>query len=196
MFQYEKNNNNKGFSFIVCLPIVTLILIAAFRPRCRSSSGDSVDILSRTFCTTVVVIVIGVSQTSLKVGGFRSKALSTLMVSFHVESSFINLPIEGAVRATLWKEAGDLSLSNAKMLVEKNEDYVKDHGLIADQNEFLKILNRTVIRKDSNYHKPSLRASSPIWVSEVSRAFPRTLKHRNTQNGSKSTNHKSETMTF
>ena len=78
------------------------------------------------------------------------------MVSFHVESSFTNLPIEGAVRATLWKEAGDLSLSNAKMLVEKNEDYVKDHGLIADQNEFLKILNRTVIRKDSNYHKPSL----------------------------------------
>ena len=104
----------------------------------------------------MVVIVIGVSQTSLKVGGFRSKALSTLMVSFHVESSFTNLPIEGAVRATLWKEASDLSLSNAKMLVEKNEDYVKDHGLIADQNEFLKILNRTVIRKDSNYHKPSL----------------------------------------
>ena len=177
MFQYKKNNSNKGFSFIVCLPIVTLILIAAFRPRCRSSSGDSVDILSRTFCTTVFVIVIGVSQTSLKVGGFRSKALSTLMVSFHVESSFTNLPIEGAVRATLWKEASDLSLSNAKMLVEKNEDYVKDHGLIADQNEFLKILNRTVIRKDSNYHKPSLRASSPIWVSEVSRAFPRDSLH-------------------
>ena len=63
------------------------------------------------------------------------------------------------------------------MLVEKNEDYVKDHGLIADQNEFLKILNRTVIRKDSNYHKPSLRVSSPIWVSEVSRAFPRDSLH-------------------
>ena len=73
--------------------------------------------------------MIGVSQTSLTVGGFLSKALSTLMVSFHVESSFENLPIECAVRATLWKQASDLSLSNAKMLDEINEDYVKDHGL-------------------------------------------------------------------
>ena len=73
--------------------------------------------------------MIGVSQTSLTVGGFLSKALSTLMVSFHVESSFKNLLIECAVRATLWKQASDLSLSNAKMLDEINEDYVKDHGL-------------------------------------------------------------------
>ena len=29
----------------------------------------------------------------------------------------------------LWKQASDLSLSNAKMLDEINEDYVKDHGL-------------------------------------------------------------------
>ena len=27
--------------------------------------------------------------------------------------------------------------------------------LTADQNEFLKILNRNLIRKDSNYHKPA-----------------------------------------
>ena len=73
--------------------------------------------------------MIGVSQSSLMVGGFRSKALSTLMVSFHVESSFTNVPIEGAVRATLRKLESDLSLSSAKMLVEINEDDVKDHGL-------------------------------------------------------------------
>ena len=40
----------KGFSFIVCLTIVTLILIATFRlhtaaAHCRSSPGNSVDIL-------------------------------------------------------------------------------------------------------------------------------------------------------
>ena len=73
--------------------------------------------------------MIGVSQSSLMVGGFRSKALSTLMVSFHVEYSFTNVPIEGAVRATLRKLESDLSLSSAKMLVEINEDDVKDHGL-------------------------------------------------------------------
>ena len=33
------------------------------------------DKLSRTICTTVRLLVIGVSQTSLMVGGFRSKAL-------------------------------------------------------------------------------------------------------------------------
>ena len=36
--------------------------------HCRSSSGNSVDLLSKTICTTV--LVIGVSQTSLMVGEF------------------------------------------------------------------------------------------------------------------------------
>ena len=43
--------------------------------HCRSSSGNSVDLLSRTICTTVVVI-----DCSLIVGGFRSKALLVSIV--------------------------------------------------------------------------------------------------------------------
>ena len=43
----------------------------------RSLSGDSVDLLSRTICTTVL-LVMGVSRTSLMVGRFRSKALLVL----------------------------------------------------------------------------------------------------------------------
>ena len=45
--------------------------------HCRSSSGNSVDLLSRTICTTWL-LVTGLSQTSLVVGGCRSKALSAL----------------------------------------------------------------------------------------------------------------------
>ena len=45
--------------------------------HCRSSSGNSVDLLSRTICTTWL-LVTDLSQTSLVVGGFRSKALSAL----------------------------------------------------------------------------------------------------------------------
>ena len=35
-----------------------------------------------------------------------------VMVSFDVQSLFINVPIEGAVRATLWKLESDLSFPN------------------------------------------------------------------------------------
>ena len=50
MFCYVKKVY-KGFSFIVCLTIVTSILIATFRLH----TAGSVDLLSRTICTTVVV---------------------------------------------------------------------------------------------------------------------------------------------
>ena len=50
------DNVYKGFSFIVCLTIVTMILIATFRPHTAGLlSGDIVDLLSRTVCATVVV---------------------------------------------------------------------------------------------------------------------------------------------
>ena len=44
---------------------------------CRSSSGHSVDLLSRTIVPPCL-LVIDVSQTLLIVGGFRSKALLAL----------------------------------------------------------------------------------------------------------------------
>ena len=48
--------------------------------HCRSPSGDCFNLLSRTICNTVVVswCLIGVSRTSLMVGGFVSKALLVL----------------------------------------------------------------------------------------------------------------------
>ena len=49
------NEVYKGSSFIVCLTIVTLIMNATFGAQyCRSSSGDSVDLLSRTYTTVVL----------------------------------------------------------------------------------------------------------------------------------------------
>ena len=50
----------KGFInfFIVCLMIVTYYIdidCEVSTTYCRSSSGDSVNLLSRTICTTVVV---------------------------------------------------------------------------------------------------------------------------------------------
>ena len=49
------DNVYKGFSFIVCLTIVTLIMIATFRAQhCMPSSGDSLYLLSRTYTTVVV----------------------------------------------------------------------------------------------------------------------------------------------
>ena len=48
-----------------------MILIATLRPRTAASSlGDSVDLLSRTICTTVVVSDWCVTWTSLMFGGF------------------------------------------------------------------------------------------------------------------------------
>ena len=46
--------------------------------NCRSLSGDSVDLPSRTFLLSAWLLVIGVSRTSLRVDGFRSKALLVL----------------------------------------------------------------------------------------------------------------------
>ena len=47
--------NSIKFSFIVYLTIVTLIMIATLRAQhCRSSSGDSLYLLSRTYTTVVV----------------------------------------------------------------------------------------------------------------------------------------------
>ena len=68
----------KGFSFIVCLTIVTLMFIATFRLH---TAGLHQDILSIYWVELLVppwLLVIGVSQTSLMVGGFRSKALLAL----------------------------------------------------------------------------------------------------------------------
>ena len=45
----------KGFIFIACLTIGTDIDRDVSTGHCRSSSGDGVDLLSRTICTTVVV---------------------------------------------------------------------------------------------------------------------------------------------
>ena len=49
------DNVYKGFSFIVCLTLDTLIMIATFRAQhCRSSSGDSLYLQSRTYTTVDV----------------------------------------------------------------------------------------------------------------------------------------------
>jgi len=68
----------KGFSFIVCLTIVTLILIATFRQHTAGLHQDIVSIYWVELFVPPWLLVIGVSQTSLMVGGFRSKALLAL----------------------------------------------------------------------------------------------------------------------
>ena len=45
-----------------------------------------------------------------------------IMVSFDVESLFTNVPIEGAVRATLWKLESDLSFPNHTTLTAAQID--------------------------------------------------------------------------
>ena len=71
------DNVYKGFSFIVCLTIVTMILIATFRPH---TAGLHQTILSIYWVGLFVPpwLLVIVSQTSLMVGGFRSKALLVL----------------------------------------------------------------------------------------------------------------------
>ena len=74
----RNKNDNKRISFIVCLTIVTLILISTVRPH---TAGLRQAILSIYWVELFVppwLLVIGVSQTSLMVGGFRSKALLAL----------------------------------------------------------------------------------------------------------------------
>ena len=63
----------KGFSFVVCLPILTLILIATFRPHTAGLYQAIVSIYWVELFVPPWLLVIGVSQTSLMVGGFRSK---------------------------------------------------------------------------------------------------------------------------
>ena len=72
------DNVYKGFSFIVCLTIVTLILIATFRPHTAGLHQAIVSIYWVELFVPPWLLVIGVSQTSLMVGGFRSKALLAL----------------------------------------------------------------------------------------------------------------------
>ena len=45
-----------------------------------------------------------------------------IMVSFHVESLFTNVAIEGALRATLWKLESDLSFPNHTTLTAAQID--------------------------------------------------------------------------
>ena len=69
---------HKGFSFIVCLTIVTLILIAMFQPHTAGLHQVIVLIYWVKLFVLPCLLVIGVSQTLLMVGGFRSKALLAL----------------------------------------------------------------------------------------------------------------------
>ena len=70
------DNVYRGFSFIVCLMIVTLILIATFWPHTAGLHQ----------VIPPWLLVTGVSQTSLMVGEFRSKALLSLLVLWEEET--------------------------------------------------------------------------------------------------------------
>ena len=74
------DNVYKGFSFIVCLTIVTLILITTFRPHTAGLHQAIVSIHGVGLFVPPWLLVIGVSQTSLMVGRFRSKELLSLLV--------------------------------------------------------------------------------------------------------------------
>ena len=71
------DNVYKGFSFIVCLTIVTLILVVT-RPHTAGSHQAIVSIYWVELFVPTWLLVIGVSQTSLIVGAFRSKVLLAL----------------------------------------------------------------------------------------------------------------------
>ena len=73
--QLRTTRKYKGFSFIVCLTIITLIL---FRPHTAGLYQAIVSIYWVELFVPPWFLVIGVSQTSLMVGGFRSKALLAL----------------------------------------------------------------------------------------------------------------------
>ena len=72
------DNAYEGLSFIVCLTIVTLILIATFRPHTTGLHQAIVSIYWVKLFVPPWLLVIGVSQTLHMVGGFRSKALLAL----------------------------------------------------------------------------------------------------------------------
>ena len=70
-------NVYKGFSFIVCLTIVTLILDVT-RPHIAGPHQAIVSIYWVELFVPTWLLVIGVSQTSLMAGAFRSKVLLAL----------------------------------------------------------------------------------------------------------------------
>ena len=76
--QLRTTRKYKGFSFIVCLTIVTLILITTFRPHTAGLHQVIVLIYWVELFVPSWLLVIGVSQTSLMIGGFRSKELLAL----------------------------------------------------------------------------------------------------------------------
>ena len=71
------DNVYKGFSFIVCLTIVTLILVVT-RPHTAGPHQAIVSIYWVELFVPTWLLVIGISQTSLIVGAFRSKVLLAL----------------------------------------------------------------------------------------------------------------------
>ena len=73
--QLRTTRKYKGFSFIVCLTIITLIL---FRPHTAGLYQAISSIYWVGLFVPPWLLVIGVSQTSLMVGGLRSKALLVL----------------------------------------------------------------------------------------------------------------------
>ena len=66
-----------GFSFIVCLTIVTLILVL-IRPHKAGPHQAIVSIYWVELFVPTWLLVIGISQTSLMTGAFRSKVLLAL----------------------------------------------------------------------------------------------------------------------
>ena len=66
-----------GFSFIVCLTIVTLILVL-IRPHKAGPHQAIVSIYWVELFVPTWLLVIGISQTSLMAGAFRSKVLLAL----------------------------------------------------------------------------------------------------------------------
>ena len=79
------DNVYKGFSFIVCLTIVTFILISTFRPH--TAGLHQAIVLIYWACLFVPPWWLDcVSQTSLMVGRFRSKALLSLLVLWEEET--------------------------------------------------------------------------------------------------------------
>ena len=72
------DNVYKGLSLIVCATIVTLTLIVTFRPYTAGFHQLIVSIYWIGLFLPPWLFMIGVSQTLLMVGGFRSKALLVL----------------------------------------------------------------------------------------------------------------------
>ena len=73
-----KNVASSRLTIIVCLTIVALILIATFRPHTAVLHQAIVSIYWVEPFVPPWLLVIGVSQTLLRIGGFRSKALLAL----------------------------------------------------------------------------------------------------------------------